>query len=359
MFFPIGASPRNLIALGAGGGVDPLALLQAKGASFFLNDFLGRTDLTFQDAAGTTLSDSASDPVARALGLDQIGNDTLAATMAAQPEKMANGDFASGDLTDWSDGSTGTGSISYSAGGMRILGTDGSNRGRGYQIAALTPGATYLLTWSAAIASGGGDIFAGTAVGLGNMVQVNLAASNQAIFEASHASVYITAGTASGGGDIVVDDISVKQIPGYHAVQSSSTSYRPLRQADGSVKADLLDDSLLSSLTSSTSMFMAVAMLGGANPASFGALTNRHSTRLFRKEFVRPALRGRWHGQYRDHCWRRQPFRHQGCCHAQHRCIRQCRSGMGAKRRIADEPLFSGDQWCCHRWYCPAPVGDE
>lgn len=244
----------------AGGGVDPFALLQGKGAAFLYHDFLGRTDLTFQDAS-LTAADDPTEAVAIALSKDEIGDDLLATVIAAQTELVTNGAFSAD--SNWIKGvgwSIGSGVASCN--GLQVVATNL------YQDIGMAAGKMFLTALTVSGLSAGAAY-----VGIGGSNLQSAMSANGAYqfmnVRGTNSTLYIQ-GNASFVGS--VDDVSAKEVPGYNASQFDSTSYRPTRQSDDAVKGDGLDDNFLSRLTSATSMFMAVAMLGGSNPASFGAL---------------------------------------------------------------------------------------
>lgn len=89
--------------LSKGVGRSALQILQSKGAAFFLHDFLGRTDLTFQSALGGDLADGAGEAVALGFSIDQFASDTLAEAIVGQTNNVANPDFTT-NTANWSAG---------------------------------------------------------------------------------------------------------------------------------------------------------------------------------------------------------------------------------------------------------------
>lgn len=254
-----------------GGGMSALQILQSKGVNFFLHDFLGRTDLTFQDAAGNTAADDSGEAVALAFSVDQIGSQTLAQAAAAATELVANGTFDA-NITGWSAG--GNAAISWQSGRLRVTKTDATTFPRAtITLSGLTAGRTYRLVGdlfpngiSAKIDLGSSNLVPYSASDRSILAYINATATSQAV------EVVFNGGAGVAGNFIEADNISVKWVPGYHASQPGSTSFRPTRQADGSLKGDRLDDNLLQRLTSSTSMFMAAALLGASTPAATAAI---------------------------------------------------------------------------------------
>lgn len=243
-------------APGDGGGVDPLALLQSKGAPFFLHDFLGRTDLTFQEAVGPTLADDATEAVGLAFSTDEIGTRSLAEILAAQSELKQTG-------TTGTFGTATAATYNTTTGSGVVYRVDGSNLSRVW--VSTGAGNRYAID----IETFGSPVFIRDSVGFA--VLATTASSGRQTLYVSGAGTSISfTGTSAGSASFTLH--SFKVIPGYHAAQAANTGYLSIRQADGSVRGDGLDDNLLSKLTSATSMFFAVAMLGGVNPASFGTL---------------------------------------------------------------------------------------
>ncbi len=243
-----------------GGGLTALQILQSKGSAFFLHDFVGRTDLTFQNAAGTTLADDNGEAVALALSIDQIGSKTLAATLAAQVNVISPLDFTTG-WTPQGVANTSTGANTFTrseVGGPSKL---HFTVGKYYQINVdLTVTSTTLRLVNAVGSGTGAQWIFGDGLTTGVYSR---------IWRAVNAELYFR---LAGAGTLTINSISIKEIPGNHAIQSVSTGFRPTRQADGSVKGDRLDDRLLQALTSSGSMFMGAALLGASIPPATAAI---------------------------------------------------------------------------------------
>ncbi|RWJ41570.1 hypothetical protein [Mesorhizobium sp.] len=125
------------------------------------------------------------------------------------PDLITNGTFDA-DLTGWTDSDTGTGESTWSAGAMRLVGVDGSNRARRSQVKTLVSGRTYRITFDYVASSGAASIAVGTAVGSASMVSI-AGTLGIGFFVASQASVTITAMTGSGGGDVTFDNITLKE----------------------------------------------------------------------------------------------------------------------------------------------------
>jgi hypothetical protein len=223
-----------------------IAKYQALGAQAFLHDF-SRTDLTFQEATGQTLADDPGEAVGLALEMGQIGGKTLAQVIASQPEIVVNGDFGTGDLSGFTGADTGTGSSTYSGGSLLLVGTDGSNLAKRYQPLTLDTGSYYELAWSSTTSSGSATIGVSTGLSGANVVAALAGSGGRRIFQAASQNNFLVQST-SAGGNVSVSSISIRKIPGNHAVQSGSTGARPTRQAGGILTRDGSDDNLLSTL---------------------------------------------------------------------------------------------------------------
>jgi hypothetical protein len=233
-----------------GGSLRPdlsiIAKYQALGAQAFLHDF-SRTDLTFQEATGQTLADDAGESVALALDSAQWGGKTLAQVIASQPELFTAG-------------TSNNASVVYS-GGVATFTASASVHGV-QQTGLLTIGKTYEVTFRiVSISSGTIRGYAGSGgigpdrTAPGTYTQRLTAASTQT------ASV-IAIGTTTA----VVDQISFKEIPGYHGIQSGSTGARPTRAADGKLTFDGSDDNLLTTfLLGNTANTLAMRTIFGAS----------------------------------------------------------------------------------------------
>jgi hypothetical protein len=202
---PLGFNPASLFASGEEGAwYDP-------------------SDLTtlYQDAAGITLA-GVGDPVG--LMLDKSKGLVLGS------ELVANGGF---DVdASWTKGTGWTissGEASHAAGTASYLS----------QSVSLTLGKTYRATCDVVFVSGGSGAFqfrsGGTTTGMtvtsanaGNTIEIFYRAEGN-----TQIAVFAGAGTS-----IVVDNISVKELPGNHATQSTSTA-RPTLAVTGTTPATL------------------------------------------------------------------------------------------------------------------------
>ena len=261
---------------GGGGTLSALEILQAKGAPFFLQDFIGRPDLTFQEAVGPTVSDEAGEAIGLVLSIDQIGDATLAETIAAQLQKASNPGGPYLSTTGWVAGFGIVNGTLTTSGGLLVMTRGSSDIGSGrfvLPVTGLVVGRMYQFT-SGAI--GGTATFQSlgiTASADGTGVILSLFGEGTRYIVATATTMYLVLGaSATTGQTATLASCSIKEVPGYHAVQSVNTSFRLTRQADGSAKADRLDDNMLQRLTSSTSMCMMAALLGASTPSATAAI---------------------------------------------------------------------------------------
>lgn len=253
-----------------GGGRTGLEILQSKGASFFLHDFVSRTDLTFQEANGVTAADDVSESVALALSVDQIGLQTVAEFLAGKAELWTNPAPTVVNFGGTS-GAYNTGTRVFTNSGSAVTGYPRFQFNLG-----LTSGKTYRVvgTLTGSISKVAGIRLAGS--GLVNNFSYN---TSTGAFTAhvSAAVAYIefqldAAASWTGADSVTISSISVKEISGQHSRQTGANSLRPTRQSDGGLKGDRSDDNLLQDLTSSTSMFMAAALLGASTPSAVAVI---------------------------------------------------------------------------------------
>jgi hypothetical protein len=201
------------------------------------------TATMFQDAAGTTPVTAVGQPVG--LILDKSRGLVLG------PELVTNGDFSDG-TTGWSAGGAAT--ISASSGRMRVVNNSASLPGSGYQEISTVSGRWYKIEADCYYISGtetttvqartspsptGGVILGVQDLG------VNGSGKASFVFLATGSTSYIHArlsgATISLGATLEFDNISVRELPGNHATQTTSTS-RPVLSA----RYNLLDEEVSS-----------------------------------------------------------------------------------------------------------------
>lgn len=201
-----------------------LAALFAGGADGVMIDLTDKSTL-FSDANGTFPVVNNSDWVGLALDQHKWGGKTLAEYRASQPELITNGNFDT-DVSGWNL-SGASGSITWQAGRMRLTATTnstpGANRaftcvvGRWYELSIDIPVAHSNYT-SYGIGTGPTS---GTTYSSGNIG--NAPGSYKRFFKATSTTQYVIVyGPGVGGQYIEVDNISIKEIDGNHATQTST-----------------------------------------------------------------------------------------------------------------------------------------
>ena len=173
---------------------------------------------------------------------------SLAQVLALQTNLVVNAGFASNDLTGWTNGSVGAGTVDASSGVAVLTGTAaaGGNRALVYQTQAITNGAFYYGACTVSITSGSMQLVFGTSLGSANHFGSNGATTGtkEAVFAALGAANVLSAATQSTGSVVSADDWVLKLVPGNHALQLVAGA-RPSYQA-GPVLRSVLDDNLLS-----------------------------------------------------------------------------------------------------------------
>lgn len=173
------------------------------------------SDLTtmFQDSAGTTPVTAVEQPVG--LILDKSKNLQVGA------EIVTNGDFSNGS-TGWTLEAVWT----VSAGAATY--TSGSAGNSIYQTVSLQAGKSYRVTFSITARSGSSAVQA-TASGIESSGDFTSTGNKSCILRPAANRTQILF-YASGAGSLTIDNISVKEIAGNHASQSTSAS-RPVLSA--------------------------------------------------------------------------------------------------------------------------------
>lgn len=175
------------------------------------------SDLTtmFTDTTGTTQVTADGDSVALMLDKGQWGGKTLGQVLAAQPELVSNGGFDT-DLTGWSTaGSTAGYEPTWDNGTVEIV-RDGSGSGRITQANVLEVGKQYRL--SGFTSSNAGSLL------IVNSISTPIASNSgefSVLFAATTTGLEIRTSSSS---ITNLDNISIKEIPGYHRVQATGTS---------------------------------------------------------------------------------------------------------------------------------------
>lgn len=175
----------------------------------------------YQDAAGTIPVTADGQPVGLALD-KRLG-------LALGPERVTNGTFDT-DLTGWL---TGPNIVATHVGGAASVTRTGAvtTTAAFYQDVPVTPGKTYKITLSAS----GNDIarlISNTSPAITALNEARVG-EFQYIVTATSINIRLSFWTFDGG-TVIIDNVSVREIQGNHATQTTSTS-RPTYQTDGTL----------------------------------------------------------------------------------------------------------------------------
>ena len=196
-----------------GGKFSPASLFAggAQGVWYAPDDF----STLFQDSAGTTPVTAVEQPVGLMLDKSQ--------GLVLGSELVTNGDFSNG-LTGWTNASTGTSSATVVNNAAVLVGTDNSNQARIRQTSLVTAGKSYRVTFNVTVTSG-------TLVfEVGSSFRLFTASGSYSYIESTTANGDVIVRTPSGGGNFTIDNISVRELAGNHASQSTAAS-RPVLRA--------------------------------------------------------------------------------------------------------------------------------
>jgi hypothetical protein len=192
----------------------------------FSSDFLAAfpTHALYQESTGVTPVTALGQSVG--LVLDK----RLGALTNLGPELVTNGTFDSG-TTSWT--SANSPGLNVSPSGVAIT-NNGATNGLLYQAIATTVGRSYLITGNILFGGGFARIETSTAIPTsvtGAMINVSASGRYQWYFTASVTTTYIVIGNRNDANAFnIYDNISVREVPGNHALQATSAS-RPTLQA--------------------------------------------------------------------------------------------------------------------------------
>lgn len=235
-----------------------------------LFDLLDTTSL-YQDSAGTTPVTGASDPVGLVLDKSQTGGKTAAQFIADQPELVTNGDFSDG-LTGWSDHSNLGGVTSVIDGALHVQ--YDTDIARIKQDDVFEEGKWYVLTFDCSGATC--SLYQGGSISIGPCSL----GPNIFIFKAEEFASELSIRNFTSGTTAVVDNISVKEVPGNHLLNATA-SQRSLYQADGSLLFDGVDDKLegaISGFTDECTIAFDFVFQGGTGSFDWPLSLNNGST---------------------------------------------------------------------------------
>jgi len=215
--------PR-LGAMMRSGGFSPETLFTggADGAWFDPSD----PSTLFKDSAGTTPVTTAGQPVGQPVGLMLDKSKGL----VRGPELVTNGDFTTD--TDWLGISGGT-NLTI-AGGQATFTISASYRGA-FQIADYAPGTWLEIMFDLVSVSAGNVQFVGktsdngTAGGTSFSLNASSSGSYKAIVLISSNVNSIAIRNTASGSTTVIDNVSVRELPGNHATQATAAA-RPIYQ---------------------------------------------------------------------------------------------------------------------------------
>jgi len=188
----------------------------------------------YQDAAGTTAVNASGQPLG--LMLDNSKG------LALGPELITNGDFSAG-----TDGWTLRAGTAYSVtnGALTITNTTAAE-GYAETLTAVVAGKWYKLTLNVLSAS---RAYSGSTTVGGKRNALNGVGSKSIIFLAVlNSALAIGTNSAISGDNITIDNVSVKEIQGNHAYQTTSAARPILQDAPRRIDFDTVDDKLITNL---------------------------------------------------------------------------------------------------------------
>ena len=231
----------------AGGMGQIISQLFANNEQGFAFDFNDLSTM-YQDAAGTIPVTGVGQPVG--LILDKSKGVALGA------EKIINGDFANG-TTGWVSGTHWTATLGTSTDALIITTNSANGYGCAIQAVPLVAGKTYKITGKYRSSQGGKPaIGLGTSTGAVNKILVSSTTSVEfvefsAIFTHTSGSLMLYNNTTANGVVSEFKNVSIKEVLGNYATQSTSAK-RPILQQNAITGAyylefDGVDDHLVTS----------------------------------------------------------------------------------------------------------------
>ena len=202
----------------------------------------GVTPTMYTDSAGTTPV-TGPDSVVGVLG-------DLAQGYTPGSELVTNGDFSNG-TTGWFQYQ---GTISSSGGIGKLTAT--ASDARLCKTTPVVSGKTYAITFTNVSKSAGtlGVYWNSldTNAGAANTLDASINTGNSRVYIATATSAFLSLVfklTGTSGDTFEIDNLSVKELPGYHAIQSGSTGLKPTLRLNPNgywwIQRDLIDDALV------------------------------------------------------------------------------------------------------------------
>jgi hypothetical protein len=224
------------------------AILGAGGLDYALYDSAAR-DRMWNLSRGEGVVGVDGNNVGLIVGREKQGRKTFAEVMAAQPERMPDGDFASGTTTGW----TGNGSavsLSVVDGWFRVTNISGtSNAVRAiYNVGAAFAGKFVAIGITSRGIPSSASVRAVSAPSGSTTVLATITPNQRSVVQvfvpADRPWIELRAENVGDGSFVEWGGISIKEVPAHYASQNVSNS-RPVLQADG-LKFDGGDDLLVS-----------------------------------------------------------------------------------------------------------------
>jgi hypothetical protein len=272
---------RSPIVRDEGGGGIPFTIssIFADGTDGFYFDF-SQTDQLFQESIGPTPADGAGENIGLALESSKWDGRTLAQELSGQAELVANGDFSAG-TTGWTESGV---TQSVTSGTLTITNTD-AVAGYTSQSFATVVGGYYALSVDALGGTSGTSVRVGTAANFTSNLNGAPAGVTFYVFRATATTTHVTLrnGTATAGLYTEWANVSIKEVPGNHGLQATSSA-RPSWQTGGLARFDGSNDNLLTPLVAGTANTLMVKLKFGssvANRVAIGGTVSPSGERLF------------------------------------------------------------------------------
>jgi len=188
----------------------------------------------YQDAAGTTPVTALGQPVGLALD-KRLG-------LALGAELVTNGDFSNG-ATGWTISQTGASVVAIAGGIASISSPAGDTAAIATTPTGTTNGNKYVVQFDATITAGAGYVYLGDTSGGASRCSFNTSGRKTAILTKGSVSALLGFSREAAGANFSVDNISVREIAGNHAYQTTSAS-RPTVEARVNLftKSEQFDD---------------------------------------------------------------------------------------------------------------------